>query len=216
MRLRMLLQAGLLLVLLVARAGAGPTCGGPNQFCCPGDQCQSGLACVEAMGGGTQCVPCGGTDGPCCVGGTPCTGQGLACVDGTCKTCGATGLGCCDSTPSCAEGYICQNMDCARCGQEAGQPCCGEGSEDQCREGLLCNGQLCKACGDIGLQCCANDTCPEDGMCINGTCHAGPASATAPAPTMGSAGLALTAMFLVGIGAFRTRRSKRGLRSRNG
>ena len=195
--------------------GRGQICTTTNDV----DSCVTSTACIDEGMGKSQCRQFCRSDADC--------GARSYCMfnldqAGNFKVCSqpcnaiypgnagcATGLGCCDGSPSCADGFICENMDCVPCGQAAGQPCCGEGSEDQCREGLLCNGQACEACGDIGLQCCANDTCPEEGNCMNGTCQGGAASTTAPAPTMGSGGLVLTAILLLGIGAFRTHRSKR-------
>lgn len=206
MKLRTFLAAILLVVLSVAPAAAGTECGGQDQFCCQFDTCEAGLACVPAMGGGSVCVPCGAFGEPCCGG--ECDNAGLACVNDICDDCGGLGLDCCDGTPSCAEDLICDGMDCVQCGQEAGQPCCGDGSEDQCREGLLCDGTVCEACGSIGLQCCDNDTCPDEGTCIEGTCQSNIPPLSSPAPTMGGTGLALTGILLAAIGLFRLSRRR--------
>jgi hypothetical protein len=158
------------------------------------------------MVGGFVCLPCGGDEQPCCD--DDC-GKGLACINEVCTDeCGAPTLGCCDGTPACAEGFICSGQDCAACGQEAGQPCCDENSEDECREGLLCDASLCESCGEIGIQCCANATCPGDGTCINGTCE-GAAAIGSTAPTMGGIGMATMAVFLTAIGALGMRRRRK-------
>jgi hypothetical protein len=204
-------RVGLLIALLipllvtVGPAAAGTPCGGQGENCCPGDSCESGLAC-QPSGGGSECVPCGEFGQPCCGG--ECDNAGLACVDGTCDDCGGPGLGCCAGEPECAEEFICSGMDCVQCGQEAGQPCCDEGSEDECREGLLCDAAICEACGDIGLQCCAGDTCPEDGTCVSGTCQGDAAPAVIGAPAISGIGLALMAIAIVTVGVFGVRRRR--------
>ena len=188
------------LLLAPGPVAAGGGCGGEGQFCCPGDSCSAGLECVPAMSGGSICVGCGGAGEPCCD--DQCDTAGLACVGGVCGDCGATGLGCCDGSPSCAENFICTGADCVQCGQEAGQPCCDEGSENPCREGLTCGGAQCEACGSIGLQCCDNDTCPDEGTCINGTCQSDAAPAVVGAPMIHGPGLAVMAMLIAAIGVF--------------
>jgi hypothetical protein len=88
---------------------------------------------------------------------------------------------------------------CIPCG-ELGEPCCGDLDPTCNQENLLCGGDLCEACGAIDQQCCDNNTCPVEGLCLNGTCRPG------AAPAMGGAGIASLVLLLTGIGAFGMRR----------
>lgn len=117
-------------------------CGGANEDCCEGSQCDSSdLTCD----GGT-CRACGHAGQDCCTSWTDGCWHNLN-----------DDLQCDGSTNKCNP---CGNV---------GQDCC-TGSGDPCHQGV-CKSGKCKACGDTGQPCCANSACNVAGdTCKNQLC----------------------------------------------
>jgi hypothetical protein len=120
-------------------------CGQPGQPCCTGDVC-AGKNCCS----GGQCVmekttckegnarvvgfcsagvcQCGQENAPCCPTGPACADPGARCRDGSCKSCGISGLKCCadDSCEiGCCVGGLCVDpgTPSCQCGHK-NEPCC--------------------------------------------------------------------------------------------
>lgn len=86
-----------------------PTCGGASQACCAGNTCATrDLICDMPLFGSDRCVPCGGTDQPCCTSGPACNDATDSCVLGDCRVCG-TPLGACCPDGSCLFGSRCND-----------------------------------------------------------------------------------------------------------
>jgi hypothetical protein len=96
-------------------SGQCRSCGGDDQWCCPGAQCDTGFTCSSAA----KCTPagCGRPTQPCCAHGR--CGGALVCSQGVC----AEGRGPAAPGPS-------------ACGGQ-GQPCCAGGFP--CQAGLSCH-----------------------------------------------------------------------------
>ena len=127
------------------------TCGKEKHFCCPGEKCDQGLACVEGV-----CHSCGGKEQPCC-GGESCN-KDLLCSNGSCVLCGLPGNPCCTQGPACADENKtdvnrseCQKNICVVCGSVDKAVCL---KNPACSKGLLATNGYCLACGNLNQPCC--------------------------------------------------------------
>ncbi len=86
---------GVAVACALALAGcSGPTaaCGGRDEDCCEGNECDDGLGCLP-RGLGIACQPCGVEGSVCCLGGG--CGTTAVCIDNLCEGCGALDEPCC-------------------------------------------------------------------------------------------------------------------------
>lgn len=149
-------------------------CGQQDQFCCADNQCDQGMACVDA-----KCTACGGENQPCC--GDICTGNSksgnsLVCFADQCVGCGEIGYPCCgeskcfgadqpEKTLAECAGGICNACGGNQLGACAGQP--------RCLTDFLLNNNTCFKCGEINEPCCADKKCNSKAnlKCLQGFCQ---------------------------------------------
>ncbi len=136
-------------------------CGADGQTCCNG-QCDPGLTCNPQ--GHCEAAACGANGEPCCGTGAKCATGDLACLSGTCTSCGLQpGDPCCQSTTPCTAGMMCDGTQhCISCGGE-GQPCCPPPTG--CSGALRCGGDgACHTCPSVGTWC--GSTQPNGYVCL--------------------------------------------------
>jgi hypothetical protein len=144
--------------------------------------------CSDGVRDGTEtAIDCGGSCGPCPVGG-PCTGaadcQSKLCVSGQCQAatcsdgvqdgyesdvdCGGGQCSGCAAGQKCLGGYMCQSGECdtGRC------VTCSDGLKNGTETDIDCGGAFCPACA-IGKQCVYTQSdCGPGAGCVLGRCQA--------------------------------------------
>ncbi len=144
----------------------GDICGGDQDFCNEGFECNIGV-CVLLRQEGESCSR---EDSYECV-------SGLNCVDSVCRvkvTDLDKGEACNDSYHLCKEGLVCRNEVCIN--ERVEDESCNDETYDKCMNGLICRnsictpfGDACKATSDCQEKdsfCCLDDSCGLNGYCI--------------------------------------------------
>jgi hypothetical protein len=114
-------------------------------------------------------VVCGAHGMACCNGST-CNTPDLACIEGTCVSCGGMSERCCPTATPCGPGLGCNgSFQCTSACGIGGGPCCSGGMcSGVCHLGTC----LIPGCGASGQSCCSGMLCGDGLSCVNNMCVA--------------------------------------------
>lgn len=149
----------------------GACCAPRNTGCSGSSDCCLGLVCSEGVCIAPEDTPgptgCGMLGAVCCTGFT--CSSGMACVEGSCESCGDAGQACCDGSSPCIGslgcelvtdgsgtliGTECVYVDPAGACGEIDNACCPDatGTPSSCSGDLICRGGTCLKPDDTGFE----------------------------------------------------------------